>query len=449
MTDDDIRKLYAEETGFLLDDSPADLLGFSRALLRANAGQVPEAMAVVIEALRNDLDYAWSWHCNVAMAAVDEGMEHHAANCAASRFMWNLANVDTTKHPGFPTAPTQPEQPSAERGGDAEWDGKLNDRLQKAINALRLECPAGVVNDFEHIVRESFRAVYTDKATLRHMLSAALASRPAEQPAPVQGEVPPGKNWHAHHVIVSKAALQMVRNALRTDLLDGKAVRGEMLEELDKVTYPVPAPSSPPVAQDAQQGLKDHQIRELVNQVRDIALQFHDHQSLRERLARVLVPVLRAARSLPTSGGEPVATAYVSCRECANCGHIGINDEAAGTAACSHCDWSGPEPSTDHCEGCGQDGTMSAACPKCGSYYSLFADATIATTPTSAGEDGQYRLLTQRDIIEAADEFLSDDTKTWAPDPNAIFVGMPYGGGLLRPARRRINAADGAGGEGL
>lgn len=62
---------------------------------------------------------------------------------------------------------------------------------------------------------------------------------------------PQGTNWHAHHVIVGKAALQMVRNALRNDMERGLIVRGEMLEELDKVTYSATpaAPSQPAVPQ--------------------------------------------------------------------------------------------------------------------------------------------------------------------------------------------------------
>lgn len=72
---------------------------------------------------------------------------------------------------------------------------------------------------------------------------------PTTPAAPSQPAVPQGTNWHAHHVIVGKAALQMVRNALRNDMERGLIVRGEMLEELDKVTYSAPpaAPSQEPV----------------------------------------------------------------------------------------------------------------------------------------------------------------------------------------------------------
>lgn len=38
--------------------------------------------------------------------------------------------------------------------------------------------------------------------------------------------------------------------------------------------------------------MKAHEIREIVNQIRDIAVEFHDTQQLRARIAAVLVPVL-------------------------------------------------------------------------------------------------------------------------------------------------------------
>jgi hypothetical protein len=41
--------------------------------------------------------------------------------------------------------------------------------------------------------------------------------------------------------------------------------------------------------------MKDGEVRDLVNQVRDIALEFRDAQQLRARLASVLVPVLLEA----------------------------------------------------------------------------------------------------------------------------------------------------------
>ena len=44
-------------------------------------------------------DYAWSWHCNIAMVAKDAYSDgrpiHEAANSRAADFMWNAFGVDT------------------------------------------------------------------------------------------------------------------------------------------------------------------------------------------------------------------------------------------------------------------------------------------------------------------------------------------------------------------
>lgn len=62
---------------------------------------IATAMSEVIEALLTEPDYAWSWHCNVAMAAVDAGVPHKTANEAAARFLMTLAGVDTTVLPEY------------------------------------------------------------------------------------------------------------------------------------------------------------------------------------------------------------------------------------------------------------------------------------------------------------------------------------------------------------
>lgn len=49
-------------------------------------------------------------------------------------------------------------------------------------------------------------------------------------------------------------------------------------------------------------GLSEREIADTVNKVRDIALQFHATQQLRERIARVLVPILTRASAAPSPG---------------------------------------------------------------------------------------------------------------------------------------------------
>ena len=41
--------------------------------------------------------------------------------------------------------------------------------------------------------------------------------------------------------------------------------------------------------------MKDHEIRELVNQLRDIAIEYHVTQQLRERIARAVRTAMLAA----------------------------------------------------------------------------------------------------------------------------------------------------------
>lgn len=54
---------------------------------------LPDALAVLKEHILTDTEYAWGWQCNIAMASVDEGMSHAAANRAAAQFMYNLFGV--------------------------------------------------------------------------------------------------------------------------------------------------------------------------------------------------------------------------------------------------------------------------------------------------------------------------------------------------------------------
>lgn len=76
--------------------------------------------------------------------------------------------------------------------------------------------------------------------------------------------------------------------------------------------------------------------------------------------------------------GAP-AQYYVTCHQCDNCQHIGINDEHPTESACNRglCGWHGPSPSEDVCPGCGARGTMSTACPECGGHYMLLAEARL------------------------------------------------------------------------
>ncbi|WP_155634594.1 hypothetical protein [Burkholderia anthina] len=108
-------------------------------------------------------------------------------------------------------------------------------------------------------------------------------------------------------------------------------------------------------------------------------------ESMRERLKREDQEARAAA---PAPADERAAfEAYVECRQCDECSHVGINDSHPTDAACGHsCGWTGPSPAEDKCPGCGQENVMSVACPKCSGRYSLLAGETVrASSANKAG----------------------------------------------------------------
>ncbi|EWC40174.1 hypothetical protein [Stutzerimonas stutzeri] len=89
--------------------------------------------------------------------------------------------------------------------------------------------------------------------------------------------------------------------------------------------------------------------------------------------------------------------AYVECRECTGCGHVGINDAHPTDATCAMCDWSGPSPVEDQCPDCGKENAMGAACPKCSGRYRILAEthvaAPIAQTAPQTEQSGLVEAL--------------------------------------------------------
>lgn len=69
-------------------DGPAEPVGLSM------RGMSVE-MAAITQAMKDDPTYAWSWHCSLTMAYIDEGGDWEMANRAATRFMRWCFGVDT------------------------------------------------------------------------------------------------------------------------------------------------------------------------------------------------------------------------------------------------------------------------------------------------------------------------------------------------------------------
>ena len=61
---------------------------------KTEAGKAIETLSAQ---MKSDPGYAWSWHCNLAMLAVDAGAKHGAANKRAAQFMSNVAHQPFTQ----------------------------------------------------------------------------------------------------------------------------------------------------------------------------------------------------------------------------------------------------------------------------------------------------------------------------------------------------------------
>jgi hypothetical protein len=81
---------------------------------------ITAAVDAVIAAMRADPGYAWTWHCNIAMAFVDEGGDHALADHAAARFMRLLANVEPAHELPPNSTPTHDQLIQAHAAGLAQ-----------------------------------------------------------------------------------------------------------------------------------------------------------------------------------------------------------------------------------------------------------------------------------------------------------------------------------------
>lgn len=69
-----------------------------------NQNDPKSPIATLVAALINDPEYAWEWHCNIAMACYDKGARPHSAcNAGAALFLKLLTEgkVDTSTHPAY------------------------------------------------------------------------------------------------------------------------------------------------------------------------------------------------------------------------------------------------------------------------------------------------------------------------------------------------------------
>lgn len=92
---------------------------------------LPAAWGIVKQALKDDYELAWAYHCQIAVSAMDEGVSHHTAQKIAERSMSLLFGLDTslgepTRTDSTPEEPTEPEWAEA-----MEQQRELNEEMHR------------------------------------------------------------------------------------------------------------------------------------------------------------------------------------------------------------------------------------------------------------------------------------------------------------------------------
>lgn len=107
---DAYRQITGQDPAFIFSGWGGELEECERAVVenrlpilatRTYATPVAEAWAGM-EAAMQDPDYAWGWHCNLAVPIMDAtGITHKQANMAAAHLMQHLWKCDITTHPNY------------------------------------------------------------------------------------------------------------------------------------------------------------------------------------------------------------------------------------------------------------------------------------------------------------------------------------------------------------
>ena len=100
---DAIRSTVAYKQGAVMLNEAAEALTEALAQPAAGVEPAPSAMQNLTHALKEDADHAWSWHCNLAVMAIDAGADHRRANERAASLMMNLFGVDTRNNEHYKT----------------------------------------------------------------------------------------------------------------------------------------------------------------------------------------------------------------------------------------------------------------------------------------------------------------------------------------------------------
>ncbi|MEH8712979.1 hypothetical protein [Klebsiella quasipneumoniae] len=152
--------------------------------------------------------------------------------------------------------------------------------------------------------------------------------------------------------------------------------------------------------------MKDHEIRELVNQLRDIAIEYHGTQQLRERIARAVRAAILQAQS--DDDGEPTDDERIMAIEgilnCDRCGDEGWIVGEMGITRCA-CGQAGnfrenANSSTNNCREIPETSTKAPAIPD--GYVMVPNEPTEEMLQASYREAAVYSPTAYRAMLAAA-----------------------------------------------
>lgn len=103
------------------------------------ATSISEAILALVNRMKVDSDYAWTWHSNLAVCYMDEGATHQQANLAAARFMSSAFSFDVTKLEQW-------------KEFEARWNRQEADKIQSWIDKGQIYWPADMPQPKDNVL---------------------------------------------------------------------------------------------------------------------------------------------------------------------------------------------------------------------------------------------------------------------------------------------------------
>jgi hypothetical protein len=137
----DVFFAHPDQGNVMRDHLPAEILEVVRSTSCPKLPALEDAIVMLRHAMQDDLEYAWAWHCNIAVPlrdALGHGtISHEQSNLAAAHLLRHLFDVDITDYPHY--AATQALD--AERGPHlASGEGGTHEAVD-AVFAARGDRP--------------------------------------------------------------------------------------------------------------------------------------------------------------------------------------------------------------------------------------------------------------------------------------------------------------------